>query len=148
MLAEFREFIDRGNVVDLAVAVVLGAAFTPVINALVERLLMPLIATLVGQPNFDAVGQFACADAGVCAGSVGAVLTAIVNFLLVAAALFAVVKVYNRMARTSPEQGAAVGTDADPDEVVLLREIRDALVAPGRTPPPSDPGVGRRPAAP
>jgi large conductance mechanosensitive channel len=145
VLAEFREFINRGNVIDLAVAVVLGAAFAPVVNAVVERLLMPLIAMVVGQPNFDAIGTFACDDAGTCAGSVGAVVTAIVNFLLVALAVFMVVKAYNRMSRKSPEQAAAGEPEADPDDVVLLREIRDALVAPGPrvspsaplTPPPS-----------
>ena len=127
MLTEFKEFINRGNVIDLAVAVVLGTAFAPVIAAIVERLLMPLIALIVGQPNFDTVGQFACDDAGVCTGSIGAIITAIINFLLVAVALFFVVKAYNRMNRGSPEQAAAPEPEADPDEVVLLREIRDAL---------------------
>ncbi|MEX0836282.1 MAG: large conductance mechanosensitive channel protein MscL, partial [Nitriliruptor sp.] len=128
MIAEFQEFINRGNVVDLAVAVVLGAAFTPVVNAVVERLLMPLIALSVGQPNFDSIGQFAC-EGATCAGSVGAVITAIINFLLVALAVFLIVKVYNRMSRgKSPEQDDTVDSDADPDDVVLLREIRDALV--------------------
>jgi large conductance mechanosensitive channel len=139
VLAEFEEFINRGNVIDLAVAVVLGAAFTPVVNAVVERLLMPLIAMLVGQPNFDAIGQFACDDARACAGSVGALLTAVVNFLLVALALFFVVKVYNEMARQSPEQDADVEPHADPDDVVLLHQIRDALVAPSRPAAPPTP---------
>jgi large conductance mechanosensitive channel len=146
VLAEFKEFINRGNVVDLAVAVVLGAAFLPVVNAVVERLLMPLIALVVGQPNFDAIGTFACDDAGSCAGSVGAVLTAVVNFLLVALAVFLVVKAYNRMARRSPEQGESVEPDADPDEVVLLREIRDALVTSGPTTPSAGSGVNPPPA--
>jgi large conductance mechanosensitive channel len=144
VLAEFKEFINRGNVIDLAVAVVLGAAFVPVIAAVVDRLLMPLIALIVGQPNFDSIGQFACEE-GVCAGSIGAVITAIVNFLLVALALFFVVKAYNRMSRAkSPEQADEAEPDADPDEVVLLREIRDALVAqpagvPPAVPPPITP---------
>jgi large conductance mechanosensitive channel len=145
VLAEFKEFINRGNVIDLAVAVVLGAAFTPVVNAVVERLMMPLIALVVGQPNFDAIGTFACDDAGACAGSVGAVLTAVVNFLLVALAVFFVVKAYNKMARQSPEQDESVEPDADPDDVVLLREIRDALVAPGRSAPGSGPSAGPPP---
>jgi large conductance mechanosensitive channel len=127
MLAEFKEFINRGNVIDLAVAVVMGAAFAPVISAIVESILMPLIGMLVGEPNFDGVGRFAC-DGGVCAGSVGVAITAIVNFLFVALALFLVIKAYNRMSRAkSPEQSAEPEPDADPDEVVLLREIRDAL---------------------
>lgn len=121
MIAEFKEFINRGNVIDLAVAVVLGAAFAPVIDSIVSRVLMPAIALLVGQPSFDAIGTFGDD------GSIGAVITAVVNFVLVALALFGVVKVYNRMQRKSPEQETAPEPEADPDEVVLLREIRDAL---------------------
>jgi large conductance mechanosensitive channel len=126
MLTEFKEFINRGNVIDLAVAVVMGAAFAPVIAAIVESILMPLIGMLVGEPNFDGLGRFAC-DEGGCAGSVGVAITAIVNFLFVALALFLVIKAYNRMARQSPEQADEPEAGADPDEVVLLREIRDAL---------------------
>lgn len=138
MRQEFREFINRGNVVDLAVAFVLGLAFKPIIDSIVDRVLMPVIGLVVGQPNFDTVGTFAC-DAGldpttnivsgdlVCAGSVGAVLTAMVNFLLVAAALFFVVKAYNRMNRDEP---AEPEPEADPDDIVLLREIRDSLREP------------------
>lgn len=121
MIAEFKEFINRGNVIDLAVAVVLGAAFTPVIDAIVSRVLMPAIALVVGQPSFDAIGTFG-ED-----GSIGAVITAIVNFVLVALALFVVIKAYNRMQRRSPEQESAPEPQADPDDVVLLREIRDVL---------------------
>ena len=123
MIAEFKEFINRGNVIDLAVAVVLGAAFAPVIDAIVSRVMMPAIALLAGQPSFDAIGTFGDD------GSIGAVITAIVNFVLVALALFGVIKVYNRMQRRSPEQETVPEPEADPDEVVLLREIRDALRA-------------------
>lgn len=146
MLQEFKEFVNRGNVVDLAVALVLGAAFNPIITSIVDRLLMPLVGMAVGQPDLDRVGTFACtpladpaaADeaAGVvvgaqqCAGSVGAVLTTTVDFLLVALALFFVVKAYNRLQRQKPEQSDAPAPAADPDEVVLLREIRDALTRP------------------
>lgn len=122
MIQEFKDFIDRGNVIDLAVAVVLGAAFAPVISAIVDRVLMPAIAVLVGQPNFDSVGQFAC-EGGTCAGSLGAVITAVVNFLLVALALFFVVKAYNRM--QGPDE--VVEEDARTEEATLLAEIRDQL---------------------
>lgn len=139
MLQEFKEFVNRGNVVELAVAFVMGVAFKPIIDNLVDRVLMPIIGILVGQPNFDTVGTFAC-DAGldpttnvvtastVCAGSIGAVLTAIINFLLVALALFFVVKAYNRMNREEPVDEPE--PEADPEDVVLLREIRDSLRAP------------------
>lgn len=84
MLKEFKAFILRGNVVDLAVGIVIGAAFTLVVNNLVGNVLTPLIAAIFGKPNFDSL------IATVNGGQVkwGTVLTALVNFLLVAAALF------------------------------------------------------------
>ena len=119
MLREFKEFINRGNFVELAVAVVMGLAIGSVVTAIVERLVMPLIALVVGQPNFDAIGTFGEN------GSIGAVVTALVNFLLVALVLFAIVKVYNRMRRPGPEPA-----EEDPEELILLRQIRDSLRAP------------------
>lgn len=132
MLQEFKDFINRGNVVDLAVAVVLGAAFAPVVAAVVDRVLMPIIGLVFGQPNFDTVGTFACEPAAegmegivvgdqVCAGSFGAVVTALVTFVLVGLAVFVVVKAYNTL--QGPEEKVAAG----PTEVDLLTEIRDTL---------------------
>lgn len=137
MIQEFKDFINRGNVVDLAVAFVLGVAFKPIIDAVVERVLMPLIGLVVGTPNFDSLGTFACEDVPAggategllivgsqqCAGSIGAVITAIVSFLLVAFALFLVVKAYNNMQAADDE----AEPEEDPEDVVLLREIRDSL---------------------
>lgn len=141
MVKEFQEFINKGNVIEMAVAFVMGLAFKPVIDAIVNRVLMPIIGLVFGQPNFDALGTFACeeGDAALadglingCAGSVGAVITAVVNFLLIALALFFVVRSYNRMKARfeAEEEAAAAEPEADPDEVVLLREIRDALTRP------------------
>lgn len=143
MLTEFKEFINRGNAVELAVAFVMGAAFTPVVTSIVDRVLMPVIGMLFGKPNFDGIGTFGCtsiADAGAvdpaagvvvggeqCAGSIGAVVTASINFVLVAVALFFVVKAYNRLQRTKPEQPDEPEAEAVAEDVVLLREIRDAL---------------------
>lgn len=126
MIAEFKEFINRGSFIDLAVGFVMGVAVTGVVNTLVERLLMPLIAMAFGQPDFDAIGTFGAVDpeTGLQTGSVGAVLTAVVNLLLIAVALFFIVKAYNRMQRTTPDEPEP---EADPEDVVLLREIRDAL---------------------
>ncbi|MDX1511186.1 MAG: large conductance mechanosensitive channel protein MscL [Nitriliruptorales bacterium] len=139
MLQEFRDFINKGNVVDLAVAFVLGVAFKPIVDSIVERVLMPAIGVLVGQPNFDTLGTFACENippdgpaeglivtgGQMCAGSVGAVITAVTSFLLVAGALFFVVRAYNRLQR-EPE-AAPKEADAGPTEIDLLTEIRDAL---------------------
>ena len=116
MIQEFREFVNRGNFVDMAVAFVMGLASAGVVTAVVERLIMPLIALVVGEPNFDAIGTFGEN------GSVGAVITALVNFVLVGFVLFLVVKAYNRVQGPEVEEPAG-----DPEEIVLLREIRDRL---------------------
>lgn len=136
MIAEFKEFISRGNMVDLAVAFVLGVAFQSVISTLTGRVLTPLIGMLFGEPNFDTLLTFGAIDpeTGIPAGSVGAVLTALLNFVLVALALFLVVKAYNRLQRArAREAAAAPEPEADPEDLILLREIRDALTARGRT---------------
>jgi large conductance mechanosensitive channel len=118
VIEEFKEFINRGNFVDLAVGFVMGLAVAGIVTALVERLIMPSIALLIGEPNFDAIGTFGDN------GSVGAVITALVNFLFIALALFLIVKAYNRMQRKQPDEPEP---EADPEDVALLREIRDAL---------------------
>ncbi len=126
MLTEFREFISRGSFIELAVAFVMGIAFQGVISVLTDRVITPAIATVFGQPDLDALLTFGAIDpeTGMPVGSVGALLTALLNFLLVAVALFLVVKAYNRMQRRRPEEPEP---EADPEDVVLLREIRDAL---------------------
>lgn len=126
MLTEFKEFINRGSFVELAVGFVMGVAFQAVVSTLTERVITPAIATLFGEPNFDRLLTFGAIDpeTGMPVGSVGAVLTALLNFLLVAFALFLVVKGYNRLKRDEPEEPEP---EADPEDVVLLREIRDAL---------------------
>lgn len=131
MIAEFKEFITRGNLVELAVAFVLGVAFQSVVSAITGRVLTPLIAWLFGEPNFDTLLTFGAVDpeTGIPAGSLGAVLTALVNFLLVAIALFVIVKAYNRLQRQLEAAAADPEPEPDPQDVVLLREIRDALTA-------------------
>jgi large conductance mechanosensitive channel len=131
MIAEFREFINRGNFIDLAVGFVMGVAVSGVVTALVERVIMPLIGLIFGEPNFDQILTFGGDVDGEPIGSVGAVLTALVNLLFVGLALFFIVKGYNRMQRSrragegEPEDEAP----ADPEDVALLREIRDELKA-------------------
>ncbi len=128
MLQGFKEFIARGNAVDLAVGVVIGAAFTQVITALTDSVLNQLIGALFGQPDFSKVGQFEIALLGDPAVvSPGAVLTALVNFLIVAFALyFFVVLPLNKLAaRKAPAQEEAA--PAPDPEVELLTQIRDLL---------------------
>ncbi|MDE8667149.1 large conductance mechanosensitive channel protein MscL [Pseudarthrobacter sp. H3Y2-7] len=129
MLTGFKNFIMKGNVVDLAVAVVMGTAFGAVVTALVNKVLMPFIAGLVGSPNFD---SFAKVDFNGNAMEFGVLLTAIVNFLLIAAAIyFVVVMPMNHMIE---RRNRRLGIDPDVKEesaedpqIALLTEIRDSL---------------------
>jgi large conductance mechanosensitive channel len=126
---EFREFVNRGNVVDLAVAVVIGAAFGVVVDAFTTGILMQFIAAVVGEPNFSGL-TFTLNDAEI---FYGVFLTALVRFVIVAFAVFLVVKALNEMQR----RRARGETPADeepppPSDVELLAEIRDLLAAQGR----------------
>jgi len=119
MLKGFKDFILRGNVLDLAVAFIMGTAFTAVVTALVESVLMPAISMLVQSPNFDnflVIGQI----------KIGVFLTAVVNFLLIAAVVyFAVVlpiqKLNEMTSRNKDEE------EEEDTELTLLKEIRDSL---------------------
>ncbi|MFC7404805.1 large-conductance mechanosensitive channel protein MscL [Georgenia alba] len=125
MLAGFKEFISRGNAVDLAVGLVIGTAFTAIVTALVENLIDPLIAGLVGQPDFADVWHITIGEATM---RPGAVLTAVVNFLLVAAAVyFLVVLPLNKLAARRKQED--VEPEAPADDVIVLTEIRDLLAA-------------------
>lgn len=131
MIAEFREFINRGNFIDLAVGFVMGVAVSGVVSAFVERVVMPLVGLLFGEPNFDNIGTFGGEVDGVPVGSVGAVITALVNLLFVALALFLIVKGYNHMQRKRRAEEDDTSDDdvPDPEDIALLREIRDELRA-------------------
>lgn len=119
VLKGFREFISQGNVIDLAVAVIIGAAFTPIVTA-VTAVIMNIIGALVGQPSFDTVLQFSINGSDPI--QPGTILTAVVNFLLVAGAVyFAIVVPMNKLKKEEPAEEAA------PTEAELLTEIRDLL---------------------
>ncbi len=118
---EFREFIERGNVLDLAVAVVLGAAFAPIIDSIVTGLLTPIVAAIFGQQNFSRLAI----DIGDAQILYGLIIEAILNFIFVALALFVfVVKPWNAL---QARRAAEPEEDTGPSETELLTEIRDAL---------------------
>lgn len=120
MIREFREFIDKGDIVELAVAFVMGLTFATVISAVTDRLINPIVALLV--PGLDSLAELGTFGEN---GSVGAVVGAIVNFVVVALVLFFIVKAYNRM---RAEEEEAAEEPAEPsEEVRLLTEIRDSL---------------------
>lgn len=127
MIQGFKEFIMKGNVIDLAVGIIIGAAFGAVVSSLVDNVLMPAIALAAGEPNFDnwlALGP----DGSV---KIGMLLTAVVNFLLIAGAVyFFIVMPMNKMIEARNRRlGIDPEEEADP-QVALLTEIRDALQRP------------------
>ncbi len=122
VLKDFRDFVMRGNVLDLAVAVVLGVAFNRVVTSLVNDVLMQIIAVIVGEPNFS--GLTFTVNGGII--YYGRFLTALVNFLIVAATLFVIIRAFEEMQRRRPGAGDEP-TQEKTDEVVLLGEIRDLL---------------------
>ena len=130
MMTEFKEFAMRGNVIDLAVGVVIGAAFGKIVTALVDKVIMPPLGLLIGGVDFskmaivlkaatvDAAGQ----EVPAVVLAYGEFINALVQFVIVAFAIFLVVKAINRVHR-KPEEAPA----ATPEDVLLLREIRDSL---------------------
>ena len=125
MIREFREFLLRGNVVDLAVAVVIGAAFGAVVTEFVESIVTPLIAAIVGKPDFSAL-TFTINGSRF---TYGEFLNALISFLSIAAVIFfLIVKPMNTiMARLKRKEEPA--SEAPAEDIVLLTEIRDELRA-------------------
>lgn len=125
MLNEFKEFAIKGNVVDLAVAVVIGGAFGKIVSSLVADIITPLIGVLLGGIDFSGLTY----QVGEATLTYGVFIQSIIDFIIIAFAIFMVVKGINR-ARTAVRQPEAetAETPAEPaEEVKLLREIRDAL---------------------
>ena len=125
LLSDFRKFVMRGNVLDLAVAVVIGIAFNAVVNSLVNDVIMQIIAAIVGKPNFDQL-TFTIGDGIIYYGKF---LTALINFLIIAATLFVIIRAFEEL------QKRRKGTDEEleeaPEDIVLLTQIRDLLAANG-----------------
>lgn len=117
MFKEFKEFMLRGNVLDLAVAVVIGAAFGKIVQALVENIIMPLIALIFGDTDF--------ASSWVYMGiTYGVFIQAIIDFIIIGAAVFVFVKVVNKLTKNK-----FVEEEVEDEQLVLLREMRDSLKA-------------------
>ena len=124
LLSDFRAFMMRGNVLDLAVAVVIGVAFNAVVTSLVNDVIMQVIAAVVGKPNFDTL-TFTIGEGVI---YYGRFLTALVNFLIIAATLFVVVRSFEELQKRRKSRGE-ITEEEQSDEVVLLSEIRDLLRA-------------------
>lgn len=123
MLKEFRDFVLRGNVIDLAVAVVIGAAFGAVVTSAVENLFTPLIGAIFGEPDFSAL-DFTINDSRF---MYGAVINAIISFVAIAAVIFFVIVKPLNVLNARRKRGEAAADVPTPEDIELLREIRDLL---------------------
>jgi len=124
-IEEFKTFAVKGNVIDLAVAVVIGAAFGKIVSSLVDNIIMPLVGVLLGGVSFAGMSY----QVGEAMITYGVFIQAIVDFVIVALVIFMVVKAINKaQARGKKEEEAEEAAPAEPsEEVKLLREIRDNL---------------------
>lgn len=137
MLKEFREFAIRGNVVDMAVGIIIGAAFGKIVESLVKDVIMPPVGLLLGKVDFANLfvvlregaqaGPYLSVEAAQKAGAVtfnyGVFINTIISFTIVAFAVFLLIRAINRLKK----QEEAKAPPAPPEEILLLREIRDAL---------------------
>ena len=141
MFKEFKEFAMKGNVVDLAVGVIIGGAFSKIVDSIVKDLIMPVIGVVTGGLDFS--NKFVLLGtippsfkgnpdsfkdlqaAGIAVFGYGSFITVLINFIILALIIFLMVKQMNRLKKAAPPPAPA----APPEDVVLLREIRDALKA-------------------
>jgi large conductance mechanosensitive channel len=138
MLKEFQTFIAKGNVMDMAVGIIIGAAFTAIVKSMVDDLLNPIIGAIFGGSDFAnyfivlGEGEYtsleAAREAGAAAFAYGAFLTAVINFLIIAFVVFTLVKNVNRIKESmAKEEAPAPVVDPGPSEKDILIDIRDAL---------------------
>jgi large conductance mechanosensitive channel len=143
MLKEFKDFIARGNVMDMAVGIIIGAAFTAIVKSLVGDLIQPFIGLFTGGIDFTNLfltlgdGEYATLDAareaGVSTFAYGAFIMAVINFLIIAFVVFMLVRSINKIkaASEAAEIEAEPEADPGPSELDILIEIRDVLKAQG-----------------
>ena len=140
MLKEFRDFIARGNVMDLAVGIIIGAAFTAIVKSLVDDLINPIIGMIIGGIDFsnmyivlkgsvpDGSGLQAARDAGAAVFAYGSFITAVINFLIIAYVVFLLVKSVNRIRDAAiPKEPPKPEAPKAPTELDVLMQIRDSL---------------------
>ncbi len=141
MMQEFREFAVKGNVIDLAVGVIIGGAFGKIVDSVVSDLIMPVVGLVFGKLDFSnlflvlgtvpegtALTLDALKKAGVPVLAYGSFITVAVNFIILAFIIFLMIKQINRLKREAPAEPAApAAAPPTPEDIVLLREIRDSL---------------------
>lgn len=120
-IAEFKEFISRGSVLDMAVGIIIGSAFTAIVTSLVNDVVMPIVGIIIGGIDFSGL-KVAVGGASI---NYGLFIQAIINFLLIALVIFAIIKALNKVKRSKPEEPAE--PEAPAEDIQLLTEIRDLL---------------------
>lgn len=115
MIKDFKDFIARGNVIDLAVGIIIGAAFGKIVTSIVDDILMPLLGIILGGTNFNTL-SITVGDASI---TYGAFIQSTVDFIIIAACIFILIRFVNKM---MPKKQSA-----KPDDIILLEEIRDLL---------------------
>ncbi|MBL3529748.1 large-conductance mechanosensitive channel protein MscL [Companilactobacillus zhachilii] len=123
MIKEFKDFISRGNVMDLAVGVIMGAAFTAIVQSLVSNLINPLIGLFLGKIDLSNL-VFKVGDATF---KYGTFIESIINFLIIAFVVFLLVKVMNKIIKTRDEEEAEEETTKEDEMVMYLKKISDSL---------------------
>ena len=126
MLKEFKDFIAKGNVMDMAVGIIIGAAFTAIVTSLVDDLINPIISLFTGGLDFSGMKLALGEGADAASFNYGNFIMAVINFLIIAFVLFLAIKQIERLKK--PEAAAPEAPAAPPRSEVLLEEIRDALV--------------------
>lgn len=145
MWREFRDFIAKGNVMDMAVGIIIGAAFTAIVTSMVDDLINPVLSLITGNTDFsgnyvvlkgtapDGSSLAAAKEAGATVWAYGSFITAVINFLIIAFVVFLLVKGVNRIKDAAMRKEAAEASAAGPSSEALLAEIRD-LIAAGQAP--------------
>lgn len=151
MIREFRDFIAKGNVMDLAVGIIIGAAFTAIVNSLVADIINPIIGLIIGGADFsnlyyvmsgtvpESAGLQTARDSGAAVFAYGAFITAIINFLIIAFVVFLLVKAVNRIKDAAVRKGEPVpSAPVGPTQEELLTDIRNLLATGSTTRAPAD----------
>jgi len=128
MIKEFRNFINRGNVVEIGVAFVMGASFKSLVDIFTKKIVEPLIGLVINLPNLESVGRFGSVDpsSGLSSGSIGALIGEMINYVIIAFLMFLAIKAYNHFEDMVVEGEDEVSA-SESKEVTLLKEIRDGI---------------------
>ena len=128
MIKEFRNFINRGNVVEIGVAFVMGASFKSLVDIFTKKIVEPLIGLVINLPNLESLGRFGSVEpsSGLSSGSIGALIGEMINYLIIAFLMFLAIKAYNHFEDMVVEGEEEVSA-SESKEVTLLKEIRDGI---------------------